>query len=274
MAQVARAQTEAAGGPEHLKRLSVQFRGMGVPEQELVVTSTVREVARRRRGVDAEARQGDTRLVRRGEAEVDPLLDLDGVLTAASGAAAREGDRRLRGDRPARRLEGARRRPATSPPGRRRSATSSPCSRSRACSRIRTPRPAASPTDAGYRYYVDRCCRAPQRRARAGARADARAPRGRRGDAADDRDALAGHRPAGDRLRAADPDDDDPPRRGAAAPAAGADGRDHHLDRRRLQARCSPTSGPSTPGSPTGRRPTSTRRSSARASARARCARG
>src|SRR5664280_1855832 len=35
MAQVARAQTEAAGGPAHLKRLSVQFRGMGVPEQEL-----------------------------------------------------------------------------------------------------------------------------------------------------------------------------------------------------------------------------------------------
>ena len=37
MAQVARAQTEAAGGPEHLKRLSVQFRGMGMPEQEVVV---------------------------------------------------------------------------------------------------------------------------------------------------------------------------------------------------------------------------------------------
>ncbi len=49
MAQVARAQTEAAGGPEHLKRLSVQFRGMGVPEQEVVVTGTVREVARRAR---------------------------------------------------------------------------------------------------------------------------------------------------------------------------------------------------------------------------------
>ena len=49
MAQVARAQTEAAGGPEHLKRLSVQFRGMGVPEQEIVVTGTVREHARRTR---------------------------------------------------------------------------------------------------------------------------------------------------------------------------------------------------------------------------------
>ena len=50
MAQVARAQTEAAGGPEHLKRLSVQFRGMGVPEQEVVVTGTVRELHGRARG--------------------------------------------------------------------------------------------------------------------------------------------------------------------------------------------------------------------------------
>src|SRR5207253_8110929 len=45
MALVARAQTEAAGGPEHLKRLSVQFRGMGLPEQEVVVRGTVREAA-------------------------------------------------------------------------------------------------------------------------------------------------------------------------------------------------------------------------------------
>jgi acyl dehydratase len=71
MAQVARAQTEAAGGPEKLRRLSVQFRGMGVPEQEVVVTSTVREVRDGVAVVDAEARQGDTRIVRRGEAEVD-----------------------------------------------------------------------------------------------------------------------------------------------------------------------------------------------------------
>jgi acyl dehydratase len=70
MAQVARAQTEAAGGPDRLKRLSVQFRGMGLPEQELVVTSTVREVRDGVALIDAEARQGDTRVVRRGEAEV------------------------------------------------------------------------------------------------------------------------------------------------------------------------------------------------------------
>ena len=70
MAQVARAQTEAAGGPDRLRRLSVQFRGMGVPEQEVVVTSKVREVNDGVAVVDAEARQGDTRIVRRGEAEI------------------------------------------------------------------------------------------------------------------------------------------------------------------------------------------------------------
>ena len=70
MAQVARAQTEAAGGPEALRSLSVQFRGMGVPEQEVVVTSTVREERDGVAVVDAEARQGDTRLVRRGVAEI------------------------------------------------------------------------------------------------------------------------------------------------------------------------------------------------------------
>jgi acyl dehydratase len=70
MAQVARAQTEAAGGPHTLRRLSVQFRGMGVPEQEVVVTSTVQEVADGVVHVATEARQGETRIVRRGEAEL------------------------------------------------------------------------------------------------------------------------------------------------------------------------------------------------------------
>jgi acyl dehydratase len=70
MAQVARAQTDAAGDPAALRSLSVQFRGMGVPEQEVVVTSTVREVADGVATIDAEARQGDTRIVRRGVAEV------------------------------------------------------------------------------------------------------------------------------------------------------------------------------------------------------------
>ena len=70
MAQVARAQTEAAGGPDKLKALSVQFRGMGVLEQEVVVTSSVTAVDDGRATVAAEARQGDTRIVRNAVAEV------------------------------------------------------------------------------------------------------------------------------------------------------------------------------------------------------------
>jgi acyl dehydratase len=71
MAQVARAQTEAAGGPEHLKRLSVQFRGMGVPEQEVVVSGSVREVAEGRVVVDTIAEQGGTQIIRNAEAELE-----------------------------------------------------------------------------------------------------------------------------------------------------------------------------------------------------------
>ncbi len=70
MAQVARAQTEAAGGPDKLRRLSVQFRGMGALEQEVVVTSTVRDVQDGVATVDTEAAQGDTRIIRNGEAEI------------------------------------------------------------------------------------------------------------------------------------------------------------------------------------------------------------
>ena len=70
MAQVARAQTEAAGRPDALRRLSVQFRGMGLPEEELVVTSRVRDVRDGVAIIETEAHQGDRRIVRRGEAEV------------------------------------------------------------------------------------------------------------------------------------------------------------------------------------------------------------
>src|SRR3954451_7422178 len=58
MAQVARAQTEAAGGPESLKRLSVQFRGVGLLEQELVVTGEVSQVADGRAVIATVAEQG------------------------------------------------------------------------------------------------------------------------------------------------------------------------------------------------------------------------
>jgi acyl dehydratase len=70
MAQVARAQTEAAGDPLALESLSVQFRGMGVPEREIVVTSTVREEAGGRATIDCDAAQDGARLVRRGVAVV------------------------------------------------------------------------------------------------------------------------------------------------------------------------------------------------------------
>jgi acyl dehydratase len=70
MAQVARAQTQAAGGSAHLRRLSVQFRGMGVPEHEIIVRSTVRESDAERMIVDVQATQDGRRIVRNGEAEL------------------------------------------------------------------------------------------------------------------------------------------------------------------------------------------------------------
>jgi acyl dehydratase len=71
MAQVARAHTEAAGGPEKLKRLSVQFRGMGRMEEELVVRGTVSEVSDGVAKVESEALQGENRIIRNGVAEID-----------------------------------------------------------------------------------------------------------------------------------------------------------------------------------------------------------
>jgi acyl dehydratase len=71
MAQVARAQTEAAGGPERLRRLSVQFRGMGVPEQEVSVSGTVREVSDGRVVVDTVAEQAGKQIIRNAEAELE-----------------------------------------------------------------------------------------------------------------------------------------------------------------------------------------------------------
>jgi acyl dehydratase len=70
MAQVARAHTEALGGPEALARLSVQFRGLGALEEEITVTGTVREVNGATALVDSEAKQNGKRIVRNGEAEI------------------------------------------------------------------------------------------------------------------------------------------------------------------------------------------------------------
>jgi acyl dehydratase len=71
MAQVARANTQIADGdPKALKRLSVQFRGMGFPEQELTVTGTVKSADDGRIVVDTVAEQGGNQIIRNAEAEI------------------------------------------------------------------------------------------------------------------------------------------------------------------------------------------------------------
>jgi acyl dehydratase len=70
MAQVARAHSEALGGPDRLARLSVQFRGMGRLEQEIVVHGKVRELGDGQAIVDSEAVQGGKRIIRNAEAEI------------------------------------------------------------------------------------------------------------------------------------------------------------------------------------------------------------
>ena len=72
MAQVAVANAAAVDGdPRRLKRLSVQFRGMGMPEEEIVVTGTVREVRDGRAVVDTVAEQDGNQIVRNAEAELE-----------------------------------------------------------------------------------------------------------------------------------------------------------------------------------------------------------
>jgi acyl dehydratase len=73
MAQVARACTQAAGGdPRSLRRLSVQFRGMGFPEQEITVSGSERETRDGRVILALEAEQDGNRIIRNAEAEIDP----------------------------------------------------------------------------------------------------------------------------------------------------------------------------------------------------------
>jgi acyl dehydratase len=75
MAQVARANCAAGGGdPRALRRLAVQFRGMGLPEQEIVVTGTVKEVAGERVVVDTQAEQSGNAIIRNAEAELSTEL--------------------------------------------------------------------------------------------------------------------------------------------------------------------------------------------------------
>ena len=70
MAQVARAHTDAGGGPESLKRLAVQFRGMGRMEEPIVVSGSVRSVEDGVAVVDSQAEQSGHRIIRNAVAEI------------------------------------------------------------------------------------------------------------------------------------------------------------------------------------------------------------
>jgi acyl dehydratase len=72
MGLVAKANAALADGdPRALKRLSVQMRGMGVPEQEIVVSGTVKAADGNRVVVDTVAVQGETTLIKNAEAELE-----------------------------------------------------------------------------------------------------------------------------------------------------------------------------------------------------------
>jgi len=71
MGLVARAATDVAGGdPKALKRLSVQFRGMGAPETEIVVSGTVKTADGGTATIDTVAAQGENQTIRNAEAEI------------------------------------------------------------------------------------------------------------------------------------------------------------------------------------------------------------
>jgi acyl dehydratase len=71
MAQVARAHTDAAGGPQGLKSLAVQFRGMGRMGDEITVSGTVTEVRDGVAVVESEAQQSGQRIIRNARAELE-----------------------------------------------------------------------------------------------------------------------------------------------------------------------------------------------------------
>ena len=74
MALVARANASAAGGdPRSLKRLSVQFRGMGLPEREIVVTGTVTAVDGDAATVDTVAEQSGKQIIKNATAVLETV---------------------------------------------------------------------------------------------------------------------------------------------------------------------------------------------------------
>lgn len=72
MAQVALANASAAGGdPRALRRLAVQFRGMGFPEQEIVVRAEVTEADGDHVVTDTTATQGENQIIRNASATLE-----------------------------------------------------------------------------------------------------------------------------------------------------------------------------------------------------------
>jgi acyl dehydratase len=70
MAQVARAHTEACGGPDKLQSLAVEFRGMGQLGEEIIIKGTVQEVNGEVVTVASEAEQAGQRIIRNAVAEL------------------------------------------------------------------------------------------------------------------------------------------------------------------------------------------------------------
>jgi acyl dehydratase len=61
----------AEGDPRALKRLAVQFRGMGLPEAEIKVNGTVTAIDGNRVTVNVVAEQNGNQIIRNAEAEVE-----------------------------------------------------------------------------------------------------------------------------------------------------------------------------------------------------------
>ena len=71
MGLVSRAVTDAAGGdPRSLEGLSVQFRGMSFPEEEIVVTGEVTSGEGELAEIDVVATQGESQVIRNATARV------------------------------------------------------------------------------------------------------------------------------------------------------------------------------------------------------------
>ena len=66
MAQVARALTDAGGGPHSLERLNVTFRGMALPEREITVTSHAGEDGT----ITCHAEQNSKKIIKGGKARL------------------------------------------------------------------------------------------------------------------------------------------------------------------------------------------------------------